>query len=474
MRTSANQLSSSVGQGVLPQVVRHDWCIGCGVCAGIHPQSLKMAWSEEGVYWPRVTDQPDPEELTNSIKVCPFSPNPVVNEDQIAEALYASQPDVQHSSETGFFLANYAGFVADDTARLASASGGLLTWTLAELLRTGAVDGVICVGPGSTPDRLFEYRIVETLADLETCRKSKYYPVELSTIIPRLLESEKRYAFAGIPCYCKAIRLAMRLHPALAARIPFVIGLVCGHLKTRQFAQYLSRCCGVQEPDILTVDFRCKLPDRRTSDYAFEVVAQGPDGPQRHRIRMNDVFGGSWGYCLFMQNPCNWCDDVFAETADLAVGDAWLERYVTDSLGCSLLVVRNRHLHDLLLGARNDGRLHLESLGIAEVIASQEGALRHRRAGLAYRLATHLAAGLPTLPKRVHPDIRALPLFNRVIQWMRIQCMRRSRAEFLKQQQLGPGTQRFRRRMWLWIRAYDWLYRGQSLWRKIRHRLRFR
>src|SRR5690606_38702641 len=42
---------------------------------------------------------------------------------------------------------------------------------------------------------------------------------------------------------------------------------------------------------------------------------------------------GDWG-AGFLQNPaCDFCDDVVAETADIAFGDAWVEPYASDGPG---------------------------------------------------------------------------------------------------------------------------------------------
>ena len=36
---------------------------------------------------------------------------------------------------------------------------------------------------------------------------------------------------------------------------------------------------------------------------------------------------GDWGAGFFQNPACDWCDDVVAETADIAFGDAWVEPY---------------------------------------------------------------------------------------------------------------------------------------------------
>ena len=43
-----------------------------------------------------------------------------------------------------------------------------------------------------------------------------------------------------------------------------------------------------------------------------------------------------WHYQYFKHNACNFCDDVFGETADITFMDAWLPEYVRDYKGTSL------------------------------------------------------------------------------------------------------------------------------------------
>ena len=49
--------------------------------------------------------------------------------------------------------------------------------------------------------------------------------------------------------------------------------------------------------------------------------------------RSNEFYGTHWGYNFFRYSACDACDDVFAETADISVGDAWLDGYIDDPMG---------------------------------------------------------------------------------------------------------------------------------------------
>ena len=48
----------------------------------------------------------------------------------------------------------------------------------------------------------------------------------------------------------------------------------------------------------------------------------------------------------FKYKACDFCDDVFAETADVVVGDAWIPKYLTQ--GNSLVVTRSSLFDSLI------------------------------------------------------------------------------------------------------------------------------
>ena len=45
---------------------------------------------------------------------------------------------------------------------------------------------------------------------------------------------------------------------------------------------------------------------------------------------MKNLYCIRWEYGYFKYKACDFCDDIFAECADITVGDAWLSRYKKD------------------------------------------------------------------------------------------------------------------------------------------------
>jgi len=284
-----------------------------------------------------------------------------------------------------------------------SASGGLLTLVLEGLLQSGMVDGVIHVTP-ALGERLFRYQVSRSVAEIRAARKSSYYATTLTDCLNGLTGAEGRYAIVGVPCFIKAARLLADQDPQIGRRLTLYLGIICGHMKSPFFAQSLAWQAGVPPRDLKSIDFRVKEPGKRADRYSFRAVSWTGDtrtsSPQA-------VIDGSWGFGAFQPSACDFCDDLFAETADAAFGDAWLPRYARDARGTSLVVIRDSRILGLLQASIS--RLaFLHELSDLDAVTSQAGLIRHRREGLRVRLADDIAAGRSVPKKRVVPGYNGL------------------------------------------------------------------
>ena len=389
-------------QRLFETVVSGGYCIGCGACAALKDSPITMQLNKYGqLSATTITTEP----ATAVLKVCPFSEE-ALNEDQISQGLYQDQARSQYDPLIGYHSATYAGYVREGSYRDSGSSGGMGTWIAGELLKEGLVDGVIHVHsrmPSTDDPRLFHYQISTTLEQVLQGAKSRYYPIELSEIITQIRQQPQRYAIVGIPCFIKSIRLLMLQDPEIGERIRFCIGLVCGHLKSLEFARMLAWQCGFEPEQIVAFDFRKKLPNFPANRYGIEVTGEKAGKLFVQTSPVQQLYGHDWGWGFFKYKACDYCDDVVAETADVTVGDAWLPSYVSDSQGTNILIVRHPILAHLIEQAQKEGRIQLEPISAAEVVLSQKAGFRHRREGLAYRLFLSERQG------QWHPKKRVIP-----------------------------------------------------------------
>jgi len=390
---------------VITEVVRHDLCIGCGLCTALCPQeALEISWNQHGEYNP-IEAVPCTTECGLCLKVCPFADHKE-NEDTIGKEIYGRILGIRHRPETGYYLASYVGYA--EKHRLSSASGGVVTWLLEKLLAEDVVDHVVCVAPTGNPERLFSFTIFDTPEEVRAGAGSAYYPVEMSGIIKQVIEVPGRYAVTGLPCFIKAIRLAQKKNIILRERIMVTVGLVCGQLKSRHFTDYIATFAGVRG-NIKGVRYRGKSPDHLASNFYFAFKTENNE---ERKIFWSEGIAEAWNNRWFTPNACNYCDDVFAECADVTCMDAWLPMYLNDSRGTSFMLARSPLVREMV--AQGDG-IRLKSIPVERLVQSQYGVVTVKRQYLAYRLYLDQKSGYKVPVKRMAPNIPKNPLLRREI-----------------------------------------------------------
>lgn len=374
---------------LLNTVIKGGYCIGCGGCAAIDGSPVKMEFDKYDQI--QAVLKVDTDRSTDKIlqSVCPFS-NLSLNEDEIGKDLYGENPRVSYDSHLGYFQSIYAGYVLEGEFRKKGSSGGMGSWILSTLLNLDKIDGVINVSINkdiNKKGKLFSYRLSTTVEDIIEGAKSKYYPVEISEIIKLVTERPGRYAVVGLPCYIKSVRLLMKQNEILRDRIKFCIGLVCGHLKSGQFANMLAWQSGIEPGNLDFIDFRTKLDNYGANQYGVTVSGLVNE---KHEVHISPpvgkLYGTNWGLGFFKYKACDYCDDVVAETADITIGDAWLPQYVGSSQGTNIVIIRHPEIDALINDAIANNQLVMDKITVDDVIQSQSSGFSHRREGLSYRL----------------------------------------------------------------------------------------
>lgn len=313
------------------------------------------------------------------LDVCPFYDH-ATSRDHVAGELFQGQRNVQHHQSLGYYLRAYVGHSLIDSHRERGASGGMATWMLERLLASCAVDRVIAVGATEAPNRaLFEYRVCESVEQVRTAGSSKYYPVEVSTALGAVWKEKEdhRYAIIGLPCTVHAIRRATLRNPRLARRVRFVLGIVCNHCPGSYYTELLCATAGISTADVRAVDYRYKMETRSANDFHFRAMSK--DGDWSRPVRFQGQLVSLWNKQYFAYSACSYCEDVFAEAADAVFMDAWLERFLSDTRGTSIVVARNTVLLDILEGGRRQKTCALMPCEIEEVVASQQHLVRRKK-----------------------------------------------------------------------------------------------
>lgn len=425
---------------MIKAVVENDMCIGCGMCAAqCKTGAINMKMNDFGFYNANFDDLYEVDE--NAIKVCPFNPKPddkVKTENEISE-LFLTQANNQHD-KIGRYINTYAGYSVEH--RLTSSSGGIATYTLTELMRRGEVQHVISVKNGQATKH-YQYTIISSIDELADAAKTKYYPVTLADVLKDIAKLNGKVAIVGVACFVKAIRLAQVYDPSFNDKVGFIIGIICGGVKSAFFAEYLASKTGVSVKDFSQPEFRIKDHNSTAADYAYGCLDKNNN---QKTIKMRNV-GDMWGTGLFKANACDYCDDVTTELADLSVGDAWLEPYVRDGRGHNVLVTRSLLADDIIKSGFINGALVIEELSENMFLASQQGSYNHRHDGLLYRIKHGRTDSRVIPPKRFNTKLIS-PLLM-LIQSMRMNSRRKSLEVWKEEKSASMFDARMKKHLYL-------------------------
>ena len=364
----------------IKKVIDNDYCIGCGTCVAIAPETFEAYLDfKTGQIKAKYKTQSNHQDWANADQVCPFS-SASLNEDEIAD-IY-KYDGIKYNERIGHYQSIYVSRVSDSSIYNKASSGGIIRWLLQKLLNEGNVSSVICVIPGEGRS-LFKYAILNSVDDIINSATSSYYPVEWSEILSIIEKTDKPIAITGLPCFIKGLKNYIRakgLNPSLF----ITVGLICGHLKSTFYAFMLAEQLNIRPSDLRSINFRKKMPNTLANNKGVAVRSTLDTSKEEVVTTVKQLFGTDYGFGLFKYKACDFCDDVFAETADVVVGDAWIPKYLNQ--GNSLLVTRSSLVDALIKRYTQKGELITDRITIDEAIASQDAGLRHRKDTISYRL----------------------------------------------------------------------------------------
>jgi coenzyme F420 hydrogenase subunit beta len=398
------------------RVVDGGYCIGCGACAALPDSPMRIVLDNDGKLQASLKKKQGSKKV-NVCAVCPYS-GEADNENIIAKSIFGTSKN--YAKEIGQYNSLYAGYVLQNEQRIASASGGLITWLLVRLLKEKKVDGIVhvrpCVATKENP-LVLKYAISKTEEEIRSGVGSHYYPIELSEVLQEIRNTEGRYAVVGIPKFITAVRLLMKQDPIFKERIVYCVGIVAGHMKSKHYADSIAWDQGIDPEKLTGIQFRLKKPDRTARNGYIGVQGiSGKDVVDKTLYAKQQFGKNNWGLKFFEYEAADFSDDLMAETADITFGDAWISRYAKNWRGTSLVIARNVELEKMLIEGEKEQQIQIDELSPEEVVQSQSAGLRHAREGTALRIHTKTSQGVWCPSMRFPINIDSIPLcFHNII-----------------------------------------------------------
>lgn len=361
-------------------IVENNLCTGCGACISEDKShQAKMVWNNEGFLVPSLGQNSTQDKM---IKVCPFALQQK-NEDELG-LMFLKQPENQYYDKIGYYYELYAGYSKE--FRETSSSGGMATYIFKTLLENKLVDNLFIV---KEVDGQYAYQFFSNLKEITQISKTRYTPVTLEKLFQEISEIDGTVAVSGVACFVKAIRLKQIYNPELKEKIKFVVGIICGGLKSKYYTDYLAQEAGCQS-EYSHAQYRVKNEQSYALDYKFSCEEKLTK--RIHMVEMRSL-GDMWGTGLFKSNACDFCDDVVTELADISLGDAWIDPYDKSGLGNSIIITRTEIAENLIRNGLDKKHLNLDKLNKEKLLLSQNGSFNHRHKGLLYRVEHAIKSG---------------------------------------------------------------------------------
>jgi coenzyme F420 hydrogenase subunit beta len=358
---------------IIKTTVLKNNCIGCGICDAICPVNvLKMNFNSIGMYQP-FESEGCLDKCTLCMDSCPFVKENE-NEKELAKKIYENESNITFHNDLGYFVNTYEVHKKNLDERLKSASGGAGHSILKNLLEQKLVDTILTVESNNDPDKLFKFSNFKEVHELEKIRSSIYYPTEMSEVLEYVMKNDGKYAITTLPCFAKAIRLAQEKNSKLRKRIKFVIGLVCGQMKSKEFTHTLAKEA-IGTDRLESVKYRVKQENKSAMNFALEFKSMNNDLVNR----LSNINSPSklWGSRSFTPNACNSCTDVFALCADFVLMDAWLPEYKKDFKGHTLVITRTNEITTIL---KNSLDIDIKEIDYNKVFLSQKPIVDNKNA----------------------------------------------------------------------------------------------
>lgn len=358
----------------LASILRSDCCSGCGACAYVAADRIRMDYSADGFLRPVVNGELSADEEKRVARTCPG----ILLDVQASAA-------IDHPIWGPVAVAR-TGHATDTGLRHHASSGGVISALLTHLLGTGKISFVVQTAASPLLPTCNEAVVSVSADDIAAAAGSRYAPSAPVEKLRHYLDRPGNFAFVGKPCDVAAVRMLIKEDPALAARIPFLISFFCAGVPSTRGAKAILHELGVAEQDLRSFRYR-------GDGWPGFATAETADG-KLHRMN----YEASWGNILskHVQFRCKICPDGSGGFADIVCGDAWesdARGYpkFTEGDGRSLILTRTSVGEELCREAERAGAIATASLDIAEVEVMQPSQARRKRLVLSRLWAMRLA-----------------------------------------------------------------------------------
>lgn len=305
------------------KTVLADLCCGCGVCSGICPRGC-IAWEKkDGMYLPHI-DGGKCVRCGLCAAVCPGLGH-----------RYAAGATAEETV-AGPVLAAYNAWSRDPELRHVSASGGVVSTILRELLASGAYDGAFCLDTydyrAQLKTRLYTAEELDGAWSTSKLPKSRYLPVSQERAVAYMKENrDARLIFVGTSCAVRGLLAAVEQLKLRREKYLF-LGLFCDQVFNYNVISYWQELYCDGRP-LTELHFKNKESGGWPGDMKLF-----PEGQKAFYVPLAERARAK---AYFVPERCLCCVDKLNACADLSLGDNYTGKD-SSALGSNSVLLRTQ------------------------------------------------------------------------------------------------------------------------------------
>ena len=330
--------------------VMQNLCTGCGVCKGICPKN-SISWQfSQGLYLP-VIDRESCIQCGLCLSVCPGLGHRYETKQTAAETV------------TGPVLVTFNAWSRDPELRHVSASGGVVSTIIRDLLASNAYDGAFCLDSydyrSQLKTRLYTPEEVANCWNQSNAPKSRYLPVSHEDAVTYMRKNrDAKLILVATSCGIRGLLAAMeklKLH----RENYLLIGLFCDKVFNYNVLPYFQDAYA-GGGTLKALHFKNKESGGWPGDMKLF-----PENGEAFYIPLAERAKAK---AYFMPERCLYCVDKLNVCADLSVGDNYTGRDESP-LGSNSVIIRTKAGAQAWQSAKE--QLEISSLELADIQKAQ-------------------------------------------------------------------------------------------------------
>ena len=365
---------------VIPNVtytLRHNLCLGCGICESACPSKAINIIVNKGRFIPQV-DETKCKNDKGCHRCHDVCPGLGVNLQRIAKEQFADE-QTKTDKWVGHYLKCFTGHSNDEDIRYHCASGGMVSQFLIFLLEKGYIDGAVVTAFDPKNELLVRSYIAHNREEVLQAKSSKYAPVSLHGMAQAIKqENGTKYVIVGLPCHIQGFRKLEAIDRKLREKVIGHFAIYCSSGRTFYLTEHVFKERGIRKEDLIYFAYRdegClgslvakQQRGIRVANSNSETALYKEDEVYKERYQ-------SYYHPLrsfFIPRRCLFCIDNYGELGDVCFGDIHIKPYMDDKIGVNSLVVRKRQWLDLLEEAKSENFITLDEIPVETLNASQQ------------------------------------------------------------------------------------------------------